>query len=85
MDQILKKHKLLRTPLRAKVTRYRNALNDLLNRDDHTGYELIISRLEGALDELKLADACIVDRLTELNETNSELYPDCTVRFIQFC
>ena len=76
VDQVLKKLKLLRTPIRAKVTRFRNSLDDLAKQKRPDGLAQVVPRLEIALAELKNADALVVDRLSELNETDPENFPD---------
>ena len=54
----------------------KNILHDLAEQGEPDGLEQVVSRLETALAELKNADALVVDRLSELNETDTENFPD---------
>ena len=76
MDQQLKKYKLLRTPIRAKVTRCKNLLEDLATQEQPDGLAEVVSKLESALSELKNADILVVDRLFQLNEIDNDSFSD---------
>ena len=76
MDQLLKKYRLLRTPIRAKVTRFRNLLDDLARQEKLDRFAQVVLKLNSALIEMKNADACVVERLSELNEIDADNFPD---------
>lgn len=77
MDSTLKKYKLLRTPVRAKITKLKNNATEVLNEDSAESLrkaEILLMCLQGAIQELKELDLSIVNRLAELNETDSDMY-----------
>lgn len=77
MDQCLKKLRLVRTPIRTKVTKIKNMLSDLDDEKLDGSASLIIQKLEESLRELQYADNRVVDRLSELNEADPDNYADC--------
>ena len=68
MDCTLKKCKLLRAPVRAKLTKLTKSAEEVINGDgEERSAEILLMRLKNTLSDLKELDTAVVDRMVELN------------------